>query len=236
MSSMISTWAYTNMPLHGSSYMDIPRDIGNTKAVINIKNKDNMCFKWSIPAAFHPIKGTKHPNRVSKYEPFQNELTLNGIASPVSLRRITLFETQNGVSGNVFGYDPEVWIYPLRITTMESEKHVHLLLLTSEDNYHYCLIKNFNGLMHRYNNHLDKKYFCKFCLHAFSREDLLQKHTSECHALNGAQKTSLPEEGEDTLEFTNYHKGLKAPFVIYVDFESITQSIDHDLTQMDETR
>ena len=53
-------------------------------------------------------------------------------------------------------------------------------------------------------------------------------------ALNGAQKTSLPEEGKHILEFTNYHKGLKVPFVIYADFESITQPIDR--AQMDETR
>ena len=53
-------------------------------------------------------------------------------------------------------------------------------------------------------------------------------------ALNGAQKTSLPEEGENILEFTNHHKGLKVPFVIYADFESITQPIEQ--VQREETK
>ena len=62
---------------------------------------------------------TKHPNRVFRCEPFQNELKLDGIAFPVQLQDITKFEAQNGVSVNVFGYDPEHWIYPLRITHVE---------------------------------------------------------------------------------------------------------------------
>ena len=45
-------------------------------------------------------------------------------------------------------------------------------------------------------------------------------------AVNGVQKTYLPEPNENNLQFTNYHKGLKVPFVIYADFESITQPIE----------
>ena len=198
---------HKHTPLHGSSYMDIPRDVGNTKAVINVKNKDNMCFKWSVLAALHPVK--KNSERVSKYREYERELNFDGISFPVSLKDITKFETQNGVSVNVFGYDPEVWIYPLRITKMKADRHVDLLLVTSEDNYHYCLIRDFDKLMHRCNKHNGKKYFCKYCLHAFTREDMLQEHTPQCMALNGAQKTSLPEEGENILEFTNNHKGSR---------------------------
>ena len=95
---------HKHAPLHGSSYMDVPRDVGNTKAVINIKNKDNMCFKWSVLAALHPVK--KHSERVSKYREYDRELNFDGISFSVSLKDITKFETQNGVSVNVFGYDP----------------------------------------------------------------------------------------------------------------------------------
>lgn len=41
-------------PLQGSSYTELPKDIHNSKAVVNIKNEDLECFKWSILAAFHP--------------------------------------------------------------------------------------------------------------------------------------------------------------------------------------
>ena len=52
--------------------------------------------------------------------------------------------------------------------------------------------------------------------------------------INGAQKTYLPEPNDGNLQFTNYHKGLKVPFVIYADFESITQPIEQ--VQREETK
>ena len=217
---------HKHVPLRASSYMEIPQSIKSTKTVLNIQNKDNKCFMWSILAALHPVDRSKNPNRVSKYEPFQNELKFDGIDFPVKLQDISKFETQNQISVNVFGYDPEHWIYPLRITKAEHQNHVDLLYIVDKDNYHYCLIKNFNGLMHRHNKHNSKKFFCKFCLHAFSREELLQEHLPDCMSLNGVQKTSLPEPGDNNLHFENHHKGLKVPFVIYADFESITQPIE----------
>ena len=215
---------HKHKPLKASSYMEIPRSIMNTKTVINIKNKDNKFFQWCILAALHPVQ--KNSERVSKYEPFQNELKFDGIEFPVKLQDISKFETQNRISVNVFGYDPEDWIYPLRITNVECTTHVDLLYITDEDNSHYCLIKNFNGLMNRHSKHQHKMFSCKYCLHAFWREELLLQHLPDCMALNGTQKTSLPEEGEKELKFKNHHKGLKVPFVIYADFESITQPID----------
>ena len=117
---------------------------------------------------------------------------------------------------NVFGYDPEHWIYPLRMTKVECEKHVDLLYLSDQGNSHYCMIKNFNGLMHRYSKHQHRN-FCKYCLHAFTREELLDEHLPDCVEINGTQKTYLPEPNDGNLQFTNHNKGLKVPFVIYAD-------------------
>ena len=217
---------HKHAPLKASSYMEIPESIKSTKTVLNIQNKDNRCFMWSILAHLHPVKHTKHPTRVSKYEPFQNELKFDGIAFPVKLQDIAKFEAQNGISVNVFGYDPQDWIYPLRVTNVEYTTHVDLLYIADQHNSHYCLIKNFNGLMHRYSKYQHRKFFCKYCLHAFTREDLLKDHLPDCMAINGTQKTYLPEPDESNLQFTDYHKGLKVPFVIYADFESITQPIE----------
>jgi len=35
-------------PLRGSTYIDLPTFIKNKKAVINVKNNDNKCFKYAI--------------------------------------------------------------------------------------------------------------------------------------------------------------------------------------------
>jgi len=53
-------------PLRRKSYIPVPQTLANKKAIINVKNKDNKCFLWSILAALHPAD--KDPQRVSKYK------------------------------------------------------------------------------------------------------------------------------------------------------------------------
>ena len=36
------------VPLGGSSYIPLPRFLAAKKAIINLKNEDVECFKWSI--------------------------------------------------------------------------------------------------------------------------------------------------------------------------------------------
>jgi len=37
-------------PLKGSSYIDLPKEIKDKKAIRNSKNDDNECFKWAVLA------------------------------------------------------------------------------------------------------------------------------------------------------------------------------------------
>ena len=39
-------------------------------------------------------------------------------------------------------------------------------------------------------------------------------------------RTEMPKEGQNKLVFTNYHKQMKNPYVVYVDFECILRKID----------
>ena len=201
---------HKHVPLRASSYMEIPAEVQNTKSVVNIQNKDHKCFMWSILAYLHPAHKT--PQRVSKYQPFQDELTFQGIDFPVKLQDISKFETQNQISVNVFGYDPEHWIYPLRITKAEHQKHVDLLYVVDKENSHYCLIKSFNGLMHRHSKNQKKKFFCKHCLHGFCREELLREHQPDCMGCEWSPEDSSSRSRKQQLaQFTNHHKGLKVP-------------------------
>ena len=67
------------------------------------------------------------------------------------------------------------------------------------------------------------KCFCKRCLNPFSSQKALDKHEEYC-GNHEAVKINMPEKGT-MLKFKNYHKGEKAPFVIYADFESCIKSI-----------
>lgn len=41
-------------PLRGGSYMDLPKELKNKKAILNIQNRDDECLRWALKAAlFH---------------------------------------------------------------------------------------------------------------------------------------------------------------------------------------
>ena len=70
-------------PFHGSAYTELPARVKNIKSVINIKNTDNKCFLYSILASRHEI--ASHPERVSHYEKFMNELQWKETDFPMSI-------------------------------------------------------------------------------------------------------------------------------------------------------
>ena len=52
------------------------------KAVINVKNEDEYCFMWAVLAVLHPV--SIHLEHVNHYEPYHQELNLEGIEFPIS--------------------------------------------------------------------------------------------------------------------------------------------------------
>ena len=92
----------------------LPVKISTKKAVINMKNNDDQCFKWSVVRALNPVD--IHPERVSKELKDQSErLVWSGLKFPVKLDQIVVFEQLNPqISINVFGFEGVV--YPLRLS------------------------------------------------------------------------------------------------------------------------
>lgn len=120
---------------NGAVHIKLPKFIADKKAVINVKNTDNECFKWAVLAALHP--NIKNPNRVSKYYPFRNELNFENITFPVTLDQLNIFEKQNeNISINVYAIDEEYnpnsrkkenIVVPIRIAEKCQQHHIHLL-------------------------------------------------------------------------------------------------------------
>ena len=92
----------TYEPLQGSSYIELPKDILHTKAVVNIKNEDLECFKWCILAALHPA--SNHAEGLTNYQDYKEDLNFDGIEFPVPIHQMSKFEKQNpGISITVIG-------------------------------------------------------------------------------------------------------------------------------------
>ena len=41
-------------PLRGNTWIPLPKELADKKAIINMKNKDNKCFMWSVLRALNP--------------------------------------------------------------------------------------------------------------------------------------------------------------------------------------
>ena len=209
-------------PLKGSSYIDLPPEIKNPKSLINIKNEDNECFRWCHIRHLNPQN--KNPQRIKKIDKnLIKQLDYSNIEFPVTVKQINKIEKQNNIRINLFGYE-EKQKFPLYISQEKYHEHMELLLINKDKKNHYVLIKNFNKFMFDQTKHKCKKYFCMYCLQCFSRKDVLDEHVKNCISINGKQAIKMPEKGQH-VNFRNYHKQIPAPFVIYADFEAITEKV-----------
>ena len=93
-------------PLHGSNYIALPQELRNAKkGLINIKNKDNECFRWCHLAKVYSEKVKSNRERISHYKKYVDTLNYDGIKFPVSIKQIPKIEEQNNISINVIGYE-----------------------------------------------------------------------------------------------------------------------------------
>ena len=51
-------------PLKGNAWIPLPKEIEEKKAVINMKNEDDECFKWCVARALNPVEN--HPERITQ--------------------------------------------------------------------------------------------------------------------------------------------------------------------------
>ena len=211
-------------PMKGSSYIELPQELNNPKkGLINLKNNDNECFRWCHIRYLNPQD--KYPQRIKKIDKeYINQLDYSGIEFPVTVKQYNKIEKQNEININVFGYENKQ-PYPIYISKEKYEKHLELLLITEDENKHYVLIKDFNRFMFNQTKHEHRKHFCMYCLQCFSSEEVLKNHKDNCIQLNGEQSIKMPDKSNNTLKFNNFHKQQPVPFVIYADFEAITEKI-----------
>ena len=211
-------------PMKGSSYIKLPQELRHhRKGLINMKNDDNECFRWCHIRYLNPQD--VHPERIKKIDKeYINQLDYSEIEFPVTTKKYNKIEKQNEININVFGYENKQ-PYPIYISKEKYEKHMELLLITEDENKHYVLIKDFNRFMYNQTKHEHKKHFCMHCLQCFSSEEVLNNHKNNCIQVNGEQAIKMPDKNNNTLKFNNFHKQQPVPFVIYADFEAITEKI-----------
>ena len=181
------------VPLRGSSYIELPKELKNKKAITNMKNVDNKCFLWCVLRALNP-KSTNPERLDKKLKEKENTLNMEGIEFPVKLSDIKKFEKQNEtITVTVFGYNEKDKVYPLRKSEHSNRScKIKLLLIEKEGVSHYCLINNISRLVSsQVSKHDGECFICNNCLNPFPKEESLNKHKEYCDT-NECIKISMP--------------------------------------------
>lgn len=217
-------------PLTGSTYLTLPDSIRNKKAVINVKNNDEKCFKYAILTKYNNrADKTKFSNQYFKFLEKKSGLNFHCLNFPTPVNQIKTFERINNVTVNVFSLDNKNTVFPLYMNNEESKNHFDLLLVKNGEKSHYCFINNFCRLIRsQKTKHKSKLIICKRCFTTFSKTPCkyklwgdhgLKKHKKIC----GKHKLGRPvmfEHGDDDfIYFKNFKRTQRIPIVIYSDFE-----------------
>ena len=112
------------------------------------------------------------------------------------------------------------WILFSRKMNIKPDRHINLLLIGKGENRHYCLIKNFSGLMRNTKGG-----------HTIVTIVYIDLHSKKLSVsiLNSATGRKLqfshkPEDKE--VSFKNTKRQLPITFIIYADFEAYTTKIN----------
>ena len=105
-------------------------------------------------------------------------------------------------------------------------QEINLLMVYEDGINHYTAIKSLNRLLKSSNTkHKCKQHFCMNCLQGFTQESSRDQHQIYCED-NESVRVEMPKQGS-TVEFKDGQNQFKVPFIMYADFESILESMDH---------
>ena len=95
------------------------------------------------------------------------------------------------------------------------------------------LLNVFNTFVYDHTLLRGKKYFCRYCLQAFSTDEKLKRHFKDWFLVNNKQRIIIHKKHED-VKFKNHDRKIKSPFITYADFESILVPEDNAKQNPDE--
>ena len=131
-------------PTRGGSFIELPKWVQTKKACINIENKDDMCFKYSVQCGVHKVFENDHPNRLYHYKKIEDMLNWDNVNFPSSNIDIDTFEENNNgnIAINVYFLDDEegkqsILLYR-RSKVSKATHQINLLKLEEGNKSHYA--------------------------------------------------------------------------------------------------
>ena len=200
--------------MNGSIYIKIPL---RSNAILNVENNDKYCFLWSILACLYPCNNN-HPNRVSNYKQYFNELNIQGFDfnKGFNCSDVHKFNELNNLSVNIFELafyqDRNKWkhkLIPIEISENNLDRVIDLAIYKN----HYVLNKKLDVFLGDHN----KKFICRQRLSSYTSENMLMKQKEKCGDDN---KTVIRTSNESHLYWKKHFHKNPLYFRIYADFEA----------------
>ena len=209
----MTIYFYKTSEMNGSNYIKIPF---RSNAILNVENIDKYCFLWSILASLHPCNNS-HPNRVSNYRQYFNELNIRDFdfTNGFKCSDVHKFNELNNLSVNLFEInfyqDQNKWKYkiiPIEISKNNTDRIIDLAIYKN----HYVLIKKLDIFLDH-----NKKFICRRCLSSYTSENMLIKHKTKCE---NNDITRIKTSNESHLHWKKHFHKNPLYFRIYADFEA----------------
>ena len=182
---------------------------------MNVENNDKYCFLWLILASIRPCNNN-HPNRVSNYRQYFNELNIQGFDFNKGFKcsDVHRFNELNNLSVNLFELnfyqDQKHKLIPIEISKNISDRVIDLAIYKN----HYVLIKKLDV----FSGDQNKKFICRRCLNSYTTENMLLMHKAKCEN-NDITTIRTSNESHIYWKKKHFHKN-PLYFRIYADFEA----------------
>jgi hypothetical protein len=100
----VSVDQFATKPLRAGSYLPTPERYANPRSgLINIRNDDQLCFKWCM--MYHQSPKGKHDDRITALRTYEDKYNYDGISYPTSYDEIDHFQEVNQVCIYVYTID-----------------------------------------------------------------------------------------------------------------------------------
>ena len=125
-------------------------------------------------------------------------------------------------------YTKQEKIYPSYVSknNLNRGKQVIILMISiGQKWWHYLAVKKLSALLRRIATKNKKDFYCLNSLYSFRTKTKIESHKKVCDNKDFCN-VIMPFEDTTILEFNQYQKSDKAPFIICADFKYIIEKID----------
>lgn len=219
---------YKYDPLRGGhATQKLPKVIYDKKATVNIKNRDNYCFCWSVLRSLFR-RNDRNPACLSDLRDKFDSLNIEGLEFPLKVQDVKRFEQMNNIGVNVKYLEErgnKYNVLPLYVSSIDPQSACNLLLWKA----HYFPITDMSALLSsQISNNEHHTYICHACHFHTHKESVFDEHISKCDGSNTFTQTfSFPVNTEITYDHTqHYQKQHLHPITIYWDTEAVLVPIE----------